>query len=296
MTRINRDTFVKELADGIDLQGMSQDTRAALAGAGIDARQMSTLAGRDGVIGSHAELSQLFALLDRVDHDGSTRSIALAERGSDGADAKTPSGAAFLALKNELANRRATAPLAGPPAEARPEATNRHSQRLATTADDTPWLRVAAGEIGTREAPEIGKANPRIVEYFAATWDKRTEDSGRDNAWCGAFVTWTLTRAGVENAGSVGARGYETFGEPCQPFRGAIAVLQHGHEKHVAFVAGVDKDGALVLLGGNQGNKVKLATLPGYDVIAIRKPAGFDVSESLHRLPTLTAEHTNSTR
>jgi uncharacterized protein (TIGR02594 family) len=287
MNPLSRESFVKQFAAGIDLKTLDPDARAALAQAGVGESQLTSLAGRDGVIGNPKELERLFALIDRVDHNGHYGSIETTQRGPGGKEVATLGGAVYQALKRELDDRRTAAHLSGhgvghravtAPAGMRPD--------FLVRANDTPWIKAAGPEVNVRE----GKAeavNPRIIEYFSATWEKHTDDSGKKNAWCAAFVTWSLMEAGVNSHQIVGARGYEKFGEPCEPFRGAIAVLQHGKQKHVAFIAGVDKNGHNVFLGGNQDGKVSAVTLPNCKVIAIRKPPGFEIPAELKNLPVL---------
>ena len=176
-----------------------------------------------------------------------------------------------------------------------PPVAPRASPTASSTMADPPWLRLALGERSVAERPGAA-ANPRILEYFASTWQAHADDSGRENAWCAAFVTWSLSGAGVKNGRAVGARAYQSFGEPSEPFRGAIVVLQHGKQKHVAFLAGVDAKGNYVFLGGNQNDRVSMKTFPAHEVLAIRKPPGFEVTADVRSLPLLQAPAGGSTR
>ena len=296
MNPLSRESFVKQFAAGIDLKTLDADTRAALAQAGVGENQLSALAGRDGIIGTQKELERLFALIDRVDHNGHYGSIDTSQRGPGSKQATTLAGAAYQALKRELDDQRTAAHLGGHGVGHRAAAAVlADPPKFLVMANDAPWIKAAGPELNTEEVREPGKANPRILEYFGATWQRHTEDSGKNNAWCAAFVTWSLTEAKVENGKTVGARGYETFGEPSEPFRGAIAVLQHGKQKHVAFIAGVDKNGDYVFLGGNQDNTVSAVTLPKREVVAIRKPAGYQVPAELKNLPVLEVKRGKDT-
>jgi uncharacterized protein (TIGR02594 family) len=288
MNPLSRESFVKQFAAGIDLKTLDADARAALGRAGIGENQLNAAAGHDGVISKPKELERLFALIDRVDHNGHYGSIDTTQDGPRGKQVTTLAGGAYQALKRELDDQRTAAHLGGHAVGQRGSVAAHAAEppKFLVKENDAPWIKTAGPEVNIRE----GKAeavNPRILEYFSATWEKHTDDSGKKNAWCAAFVTWSLKEAGVNSHQIVGARGYEKFGEPCEPFRGAIAILQHGKQKHVAFIAGVDKNGHIVFLGGNQDGKVSAVTLPNCKVIAIRKPAGYEIPAEMKNLPVL---------
>lgn len=180
-------------------------------------------------------------------------------------------------------------PIAG---EAAPNTGGHDPLKKGARVDDPSWLKTAFGESDVREVAGE-KANPRILEYFDKTWQKgqRTDDTGKENAWCAAFVTFALTENRIKNGKAVGARSYETWGEPSEAFRGAIVVLEKNGQKHVAMLVGVDKDGNNLYLGGNQSNAVKISHLPDYQVIAVRKPSNYEVPAHLKTLPTLPYRH-----
>jgi uncharacterized protein (TIGR02594 family) len=127
---------------------------------------------------------------------------------------------------------------------------------------DPTWMTIAEAEIGERQWPGKLWDNPRILEYLAACGFHPQHDEGM--AWCGAFATWTVGRAGLALPGDDPGdrmvcayppwwRGYGTALE--SPKRGALAIKRSG--LHVAFVH--DVDGPTVdLLGGNQDDAVKI--------------------------------------
>lgn len=163
---------------------------------------------------------------------------------------------------------------------------------------DAPWMVTAEAELAAGVKELRGPAaNPRILEYFAHTHQKgqHTDDSGRDNAWCAAFVSFCLDINKVPNPGAVGARTYEAWGEPCAPFRGAVVVLERNGQKHVAFLAGVDILGRKVFLGGNQGDQVSVVAFPWHQVVAVRKPKGYVVPAALSSLKLVAAGEGTST-
>jgi uncharacterized protein (TIGR02594 family) len=305
MSKITRESFI-ESGISLDLQDLDQGDGAALTRAGLDETTLARIAGRDGVISGRAELKALFAAIDRLDHDGSYGSIATTTRDAKGDEVPTASGEAIATLQAEVAEARLAHQFGKPrspalPVAAKPEpaagakSDKEKVKRLpkipgqdAAGPADPAWLKHAFAEVGVAEG--VGDdTNKRILEYFDSTYQKgkHTSDSGKDNAWCAAFVTFTLSESGIKNNKAVGAREYEKWGEASEPFRGAVVVLEHNGQKHVAILVGVDKNGENVYLGGNQKDRVSLRRLPGYEIVAIRKPAGFDVSADAKKLPTM---------
>lgn len=128
---------------------------------------------------------------------------------------------------------------------------------------EPPWLAVALAEVGQREVPGAG-ANPRIVEYHAATTLRATSD---EVAWCAAFVSWVLERAGFRSTRSAAAASYCDWGEPSLARRGSIVVLHNPAARgsnltrsgnHVGFLLSHDRK-RWVVLGGNQSDSVKVS-------------------------------------
>ncbi len=142
----------------------------------------------------------------------------------------------------------------------------------------TRWMHYAEEELGQSERP--GKDhNPRILEYgkpLGLTWFKADEI-----AWCGIFVGWCLERAGIHSTRSAMARSYEKYGTRLkEPVPGCIAVLNRpgglGWQGHVGFFLELKSDRVL-LLGGNQGDKVSKAWFNASRVITYRWPPGAPV-------------------
>jgi uncharacterized protein (TIGR02594 family) len=310
MSQVTRENFVTS-GTRLDLKDLDEGDRAALARAGLDPAALARMAGQDGIIEGKAELDQLFLAIDHLDHDGSYQSIATTTKNQKGEEVATASGKALAALQTEVAEARLSHQLAGPkpppapPKPPAPAAPPKPAAAPSTTAAGAPradqalpsdpeYLKTAFGEVGVKEG-KGEKTTKRILEYFEATYQRKgekgehTDDSGRENAWCGAFLTWSLKQDKIKAGGAVGAREFEKFGEASEPFRGAIVVLQHGKQKHVAILVGVDKQGNNVYLGGNQGNQVRVSTLPGYEILAVRKPPGHVVTPESKVLPQIDA-------
>jgi len=136
---------------------------------------------------------------------------------------------------------------------------------------DPYWMEIAKAEHGTAEIQ--GGENPRILEYFRSTSYHAAED---EVPWCAAFVSWVLDQCGLANPSTVRARDFEAYGTEIREWQpGAIAVLWRGSPTastgHVGFIVTVMGD-QVVLLGGNQGNRVDLAIYPLAQVLSYRSP------------------------
>jgi uncharacterized protein (TIGR02594 family) len=136
---------------------------------------------------------------------------------------------------------------------------------------------IAMKELGTAEifgdSHRNGGDNSRIVEYHAATSLRATSD---EVPWCASFVNWCLKKATIDGTNSARARSFLTWGvavslEEAQ--RGDIVVLSRGTNGqfgHVGFFAGQEGKSVLVL-GGNQSNKVSISPYPLHRILSIRR-------------------------
>lgn len=135
------------------------------------------------------------------------------------------------------------------------------------------WYRIARAELGVRETTGTG-TTARVREFHAVTTLKATDD---ETPWCSSFVNWCMQRAGIKGTGSAAARSWLTWGLALKrPVLGCVVVLKRGASPtsgHVAFYAG-EGDDYLLLLGGNQGNAVKVSRYPRADVLGYRWPEG----------------------
>lgn len=146
--------------------------------------------------------------------------------------------------------------------------------------DEARWLTEAWRELG--EAERAGrKENPRILAMFR---DVGHAAVARDEtAWCAAFCGACLERAGLLSTRSLMARSYLAWGAPLsEPRWGAIAVFSRGADPalgHVGFWLG-EADGDVILLGGNQGNRVSVARYPKARLIGLRWPMADAASDT----------------
>lgn len=145
---------------------------------------------------------------------------------------------------------------------------------MSGTVIEPDWLLCARREIGVKERP--GDAdNPRIVEYLSATRIKPAMQED-ETPWCAAFVSWVLEQSGIPSTRSAAARSYLSWGqELAEPRRGCVVVLSrtqapaHGH---VGFYLSGSPQHVLVL-GGNQSNRVSIKEYPRERVLSYRWPS-----------------------
>ena len=153
------------------------------------------------------------------------------------------------------------------------------SLTLARTSEGTttaaPWLIIARNLAG--EAEIKGSVdNPRIVEMFKVAGHAEIKDD--ETAWCAAFVGACLRLSGYEPSWSLLASSYAKFGADLgqSPRYGCICYLRPGiagigGSGHVGFYVG--EDGAnIVMLGGNQSDRVKESHFPKTALGAYRWP------------------------
>lgn len=122
---------------------------------------------------------------------------------------------------------------------------------------DPLWLAQARAHIGLAEI--AGKAhNPTIRHWLLSLKAWWTDD---ETPWCGTFVAHccrTAHRALPPHW--YRARDWLNTGTRLErPAYGCIAVFERKGGGHVGFVVGQDKEGNLLILGGNQGNRVSVA-------------------------------------
>lgn len=137
----------------------------------------------------------------------------------------------------------------------------------------TAWMQEAWGLVGQSEIAGAG-ANPEIVRLFR---DAGHGDIASDEtAWCAAFVSACLARAGLPHPTgyqALRAAGFETFGQACELRAGAIVVVRaRGDGRHVGFCVGMDAHNVM-LLGGNQADACNVTPFKRASIVAVRWPA-----------------------
>jgi len=125
----------------------------------------------------------------------------------------------------------------------------------------------------------------KYLNHVGIIDDDNTKDEKEDDptsvAWCASFVSWCIDQTGFISPKTSGSRFYiaddikwntkskDILRRVTDPVYGAIAVFSDcdsfGNCKlqgHVGFLYGKLPNGEMAILGGNQGNKLKLT---GYD-------------------------------
>lgn len=136
---------------------------------------------------------------------------------------------------------------------------------------DPAWLREARRHTGLTEIP--GKRhNPAIINWLATL---RAWWSDDETPWCGTFAAHCCRTAGRDIPQHwYRARAWADAGTRLQePAYGCIAVFERAGGGHVGFVVGQDAQGNLLVLGGNQGNRVSVAKFSRARVLAYVWPS-----------------------
>jgi len=100
-------------------------------------------------------------------------------------------------------------------------------------------------------------------------------------AWCAAFVNWCLKQAGAPYLGYATAEAWLRFGTPLpSPEYGCVTIIPPSSSTgsttgHVAFYTGTKGDNIL-LVGGNQGDKVTEMEAQANRVLGYRWPTQFN--------------------
>ena len=171
------------------------------------------------------------------------------------------------------------------------------------TLDGQPWLRTAEQEHGTSEA---NGASRIVGTYHAVNRSGRpTTAIGRPGAWCASFAGFCLSSNDCNAQRDAGAWSYAhqrlwqrshqswstlTWGQTLdRPAIGAVAVYNGPDGMHVGFAVGFSSNRRnLYLIGGNQGDMVKVSPYPylgNEGRWTFMYPSNYDVINSDYTLP-----------
>lgn len=164
---------------------------------------------------------------------------------------------------------------------------------------DPKWIELAKKEVGTKEG--VGAVNnPTVVSYWKdAKLSWITDDA---TPWCAGFVNAMLERAGIKGTRKANARSFLTWGINVNsgflsnPYYGSIVVFSRPPSLwngHVGFLVAHDEKNVLVI-GGNQGDKVSYAIFPKSRVIGMRYPTLPDVEMLLSPVEKLSGKPSTS--
>lgn len=148
------------------------------------------------------------------------------------------------------------------------------------------WLSIARKDIGIEETP--GKeATPAIQRWLIELGAWWRDD---ETPWCGVACAHWLRAAGSPIPKHYyRARAWLDWGTPLmQPALGCVAVFERRGGGHVGLVVGRTDLDNLLVLGGNQGNRVSIASFSPDRVLGYRWPL-IDVVNLTDVLPLLSA-------
>lgn len=132
------------------------------------------------------------------------------------------------------------------------------------------WLIEAEKHIGTREIPGA-RHEAKILGWWKAI--RRGGIKTDEVPWCAAFVGGCLEAVGIISSRYESAKSYMDWGvEINQPVVGCVVVFTRTGGGHVGFVIGTDHQNRLLVLGGNQGDKVSIAPFDRIRVTGYRWP------------------------
>lgn len=138
----------------------------------------------------------------------------------------------------------------------------------------TKILQIAQSLVGVEEI--VGpRHNSKIVDFARKIGQKWVVDD--ETPWCASFLGYVLESAGLLSTRKLNARSYLNWGieVPLEYAKeGDVAVLWRGRKDgwkgHVAFYL-AQRPGEILLLGGNQGNKVSKQWYPVSRLLSIRQ-------------------------
>ena len=149
----------------------------------------------------------------------------------------------------------------------------------------TSALQIARRFVGVKEAAGAA-SNPAVLAMLRldAKW---VEDD--QTAWCSAFVNYVCWLLELPRSRSLAARSWLTVAQsvPLAEARPGfdVVVLTRGAGTqppasviaapgHVGFFVGFEAGGAVLILGGNQGDAVNVAPFPRARVLGVRRLQG----------------------
>ena len=162
---------------------------------------------------------------------------------------------------------------------------------MAKQSTDLPWIVEARRYVGMAEIP--GKQHNPTIQNWLRTLKAWWSDD--ETPWCGTFVAYCCRVAGRDVPKDwFRALAWADAGERLTaPAYGCIAVFNRAGGGHVGFVVGRDRVGNLMILGGNQGNKVSIAKFSKERVVAYVWPsvngAKNQPAQDRYQLPVLVS-------
>lgn len=161
-----------------------------------------------------------------------------------------------------------------------------------STINEPNWLTEARRHLGVAEVP--GPKHSPVIQ----SWLRKLRAWWNDDEtpWCGVFVAACMDTVGIPLPKYwMRAKAWAEWGTRLSsPVPGCVVVFDRKGGGHVGFVVGRTSSNLLMVLGGNQGNRVSIAPFENSRVIGYFWPAS--VPLPLDRtVPLMTATGTVST-
>lgn len=140
------------------------------------------------------------------------------------------------------------------------------------------WLEYGRKLIGTTEI-KGAKHNETVLALWQSAFEATDQPipavfKNDETAWCGGFVGFVMANVGLTQhipSAFPMARAWATAGTKLEkPAYGCVVVFTRSGGGHVGFVVGKDKFGNLMVLGGNQSDKVSIVPFAKTRAIAYR--------------------------
>jgi uncharacterized protein (TIGR02594 family) len=173
--------------------------------------------------------------------------------------------------------------------------TCKNGEILPELSGRAPWMALAWIE-DAKKLIETG-SNKEIQKFFDGTpyenGMKNNTTNEKDISWCAAFINWVMKHYGYK--GILTDNGYDAVRalkwakwdegiDLKKPVYGAIAVKTRDGGGHVGFVAG-KKGNKVVILGGNQTQKLYCVAYNVSDYFAYIVPKNYEINDSDYNLP-----------
>lgn len=151
---------------------------------------------------------------------------------------------------------------------------------------DPKWITEARKHIGLAEIPGP-KHHPEILRWLKKLSGWWSED---ETPWCGTFVAHCMQECGLPIPKFwMRAKAWSEWGiRLAVPVPGCVVVFERKGGGHVGFVVGKTNNKLLMVLGGNQGNRVSIAPFDSARVLGYFWPDGVPLPDH-PMLPVLAA-------
>jgi uncharacterized protein (TIGR02594 family) len=136
---------------------------------------------------------------------------------------------------------------------------------------NTVLLNTGLSQYGIKEIPG-SEDNDEVVKYFESVG---YGNLGDETAWCSAYMNWIAWRSGLEMSGKLTARSWLSVGdEILNPQPGDVVILWRespdSWKGHVGLFIRED-DEFIYILGGNQGNQVRISPYKKHRLLGYRR-------------------------